>query len=176
MRPKQPPRLVLRRGRGKHKRWIIKHLEREISTGAGESECAKAEAALAEYIIKSRQPAFGEGNPAQVLIGDCLAVYCDRHGPQTARPGGVALEVESLAEFFGDKLVSEVCEELCTAYVKWRCAQRDRRAKHNTGRTIKISTARRELVTLSAALNWCFHNKRLDRPVFVKMPKVAETA
>jgi integrase len=164
---------MLRTNRGA-RRWIIMHRRKEISTGAGESERAKAEAALAAYIIKSRQPSFGDGSPAQVLIGDCLAVYCDKHGPQTARPDGVALEVESLAEFFGDKFVSEVCEELCTAYVKWRCAQRDKRAKRKTGRTIKLSTAKRELVTLSAALNWCFHNKRLDRPVFVKMPKVAE--
>ena len=30
------------------------------------------------------------------------------------------------------------------------------------------------MVTLSAALNWCFRNKHLDRPVVVKLPKVAE--
>jgi integrase len=108
------------------------------------------------------------------VIGDCLAVYCDKHGPTTARPEGLALDVERLAEFFGDKYVAEVCPELCSAYVKWRCEQCDKRATVNKGRPIKVSTAKRELVTLSAALNWCFHNKRLDRPVFVTMPKVAE--
>jgi integrase len=164
----------LRNGRGNRRRWIIKHLEREIGTGASEGERAKAEAALADYLVKSRQPSFGDGHPAQVLIGDCLAVYCEKHGPTIARPDGLALEVERLAEFFGDKLVSEVTEELCNAYVAWRCAQRDKRATVNKGRTIKPSTAKRELVTLSAALNWCFRNKRLDRPVVVKLPKVSE--
>ena len=70
--------------------------------------------------------------------------------------------------------MSEVIPELCTAYVEWRCAQTDKRATVNKGRPIKPTTAKRELVTLSAALNWCFRNKRLDRPVAVSLPKVAE--
>jgi integrase len=175
MRPTKPPRLYLRRARkGRRSLWIIKHNERSISTGAGAGEREKAEIALANYLIKNRQPAFGDGHPAKVLIGDCLAEYCDKHGPTTARPDGLALEIERLAEFFGDKFVSEITETLCNAYVKWRCAQTDKRATKNKGRTIKPTTARRELVTLSAALNWCFRNKKLDRPTVVMLPNVAE--
>lgn len=175
MRPIQPPRLKLRRARkGRRALWVIKDREREISTGAGESERSKAEIAFANYLVKNRRPAFGDGHPDQVLIGDCLAIYCEKHGPTIARPDGLALEVERLAEFFGDRLVSEVTEELCNGYVDWRCRQIDRRATVNKGRTIKPTTAKRELVTLSAALNWCFRNKRLDRPVVVNLPKVAE--
>jgi integrase len=175
MRPVQPPRLKLRRAReGRRALWVIKDREREISTGAGESERSKAEIALANYLVKNRRPAFGDGHPDQVLIGDCLAVYCEKHGPTIARPDGLALEVERLADFFGDRLVAEVTEQLCNAYVQWRCGQSDKRATKNTGRPIKPSTAKRELVTLSAALNWCFRNKHLDRPIVVKLPKVAE--
>jgi integrase len=175
MRPIQPPRLKLRRARkGRRSIWVIKDREREISTGAGEGERGKAEIAFAEYLVKNRRPSFGDGRPNQVLIGDCLAVYCDKHGPKIARPGGLALEVERLAEFFGDRLVSDVTEELCHAYVEWRCTQADKRATVNKGRRIKSTTAKRELVTLSAALNWCWRNKRLDRPVVVILPKVAE--
>lgn len=101
-------------------------------------------------------------------------VYCEKHGLTIARPDGLALEVDRLAEFFGDRLVSEVTEEICNSYVDWRCQQTDKRATVNKGRTIKPSTAKRELVTLSAALNWCFRNRRLDRPVIVSLPKVAE--
>ncbi len=176
MRPVQPPRLKLRRARkGRNAMWVIKDREREISTGCGKGERAKAEIALAEYITKTRRPSFGDGHPNQVLIGDCLSVYCEKHGPTIARPDGLALEVERLAEFFGDKFVSEVTEELCNGYVTWRCAQTDRRATKSKGCTIKRSTAKRELVTLSAALNWCWRNKRLDRPVVVTLPQVAES-
>jgi integrase len=175
MRPIQPPRLKLRSAR-KWRRalWVIKDREREISTGFGKSERAKAEIALAEYITKTRQPSFGDGHPNQVLIGDCLSVYADKHGPTIARPDGLAVEVERLAEFWGDKFVAEVTEETCNAYVAWRCSQIDKRATRSIGRTIKPSTAKRELVTLSAALNWCWRNKKLDRPVVVMLPKVNE--
>lgn len=176
MRPIQPPRLRLRPARkGRNAMWVIKDREREISTGAGESERGKAEIAFAEYLIKNRQPTFGDGHPNQVLIGDCLAIYCEKHGPTIARPNGLALEVERLAEFFGDRLVTELTPELSNSYVAWRCAQTDKRAIHSKGRAIKPSTAKRELVTLSAALNWCWRNKRLDRPVVVTLPKVSES-
>ena len=175
MRPIQPPRLKLRRARkGRRAIWVIKDREREISTGIGEGERGKAEIAFAEYLVKNRRPSLGDGRPNQVLIGDCLAVYCDKHGPKIARPDGLALEVERLAEFFGDRLASDVTEELCHAYVEWRCTQADKRATVNKGRRIKPATAKRELVTLSAALNWCWRNKRLDRPVVVILPKIAE--
>ena len=79
MRPIQPPQLKLRRARkGRRSIWVIKDREREISTGAGEGERGKAEIAFAEYLVKNHQPFFGDGRPNQVLIGDCLAVYCDK--------------------------------------------------------------------------------------------------
>jgi integrase len=184
MRPIQPPRLKLRAARkGRNALWVIKDRESEISTGCGKSERAKAEIALAEYITKTRRPSFGDGHPHEVLIGDCLSVYTDKHGQTIARPDGLAVEVERLAEFWGDKFVAEVTEENCNAYVAWRCTQFDKRATRSIGRTIKRSTAKRELVTLSAALNWCWRNpdtssgktkKRLNQPVVVKFPEVAE--
>ena len=175
MRPTQPPRLKLRSARkGRKAIWIIKDREREISTGCGESERSQAEIALANYLLKNRRPTFGDGHPDQVLIGDCLADYCEKHGPTVARPEGLAVEIERLAEFFGDRVVAEITEVLCREYVDWRCAQTDKRATKGKGRTIKPTTARRELVTLSAALNWCFRNKKLDRPVAIMLPKVAE--
>ena len=165
MRPIQPPRLKLRRARkGRNATWVIKDREREISTGAREASAARLRSHSRKYLIKSREPFFGDGHANQVLIGDSLAIYCEKHGPTIARPNGLALEVERLAEFFGDRLVAELTPDLCNSYVAWRCAQTDRRATKTVGQAIKPATARRELVTLSAALNWCWRNKRLDRP------------
>jgi hypothetical protein len=144
MRPIQPPRLKLRSARkGRQALWVIKDQECEISTGAGESERAKAEIAFANYLLKNRRPSFGDGHPDQVLIGDCLAEYCEKHSPTIARPDGLAIEIERLAEFFGDRVVSEMTE--VGDYVDWRCAQTDKRATKSKGRTIKPTTARRKL-------------------------------
>ena len=162
--------------KGRNAMWVIKdRREREISTGVGESERGKAEIAFAQYLIKNRQPSFGDGHPDQVLIGDCLAIYCEKHGPTIARPNGLALEVERLAEFFGDRFVAELTSELSNGYVDMALRANRQRAINSKGRAIKPSTAKRELVTLSAALNWCWRNKRLDRPIVVKLPKVIES-
>jgi hypothetical protein len=152
MRPIQPPRLKLRRARkGRNAIWVIKDREREISTGAGKSDRGKAEIAFAEYLVKNRQPSFGDGDPNQVLIGDCLAVYCEKHGPSIARPDGLALEVERLAEFFGDRFVAEVTPERCNEYVEWRCAQTDKRATKSKGRRAGDALGCAELVLAEQA-------------------------
>jgi hypothetical protein len=158
--------------------------EAAMPSGSSKTESAKSAQALAKASAakysrntssKIDNHSFGDGHPNQVPIGDCLSVYCEKHGPIIARPDGLALEVERLAEFLGDRFVAEITPELCSDYVKWRCSQRDKRATKSAGRTIKPSTAKRELVTLSAALNWCWRNKRLDRPVVVILPKVIES-
>jgi len=171
---------VWRDARGRNRgAWIIRDREKEISTGAGDGERAKAEIALAEYIIENRQPSFGNGRPDQVLIGDCLSLYCEKYAPTLPREDSqerIAGEVERLTEFWGQRYVSEISKDTIDEWVKFRCAQTDRRAKRN-GRKIKLSTAKRELVTLSAALNWCHAVRKpqvLDRPIIVSMPRVAE--
>src|SRR5262249_51553020 len=101
MRPTKPPRLKLRKARKGDRRalWVIAHLGREIGTGFGEGERSAAEAALARYILRNRTFQFGDGDPNQVLIGDVLAIYAQKHGPTIARPKGLAVEIERLAEF-----------------------------------------------------------------------------
>jgi integrase len=181
MRPAQPPRLKWRAARGRNRGvWIIKDRAREIGTGAGDGERAKAEIALADYIIKNRQPSFGNGRPDQVLIGDCLSLYCDEYAPTLPREDSqyrIALEVDRLNEFWGQRYVSAISRDTSNAWVAFRCAQTDRRAKNADGRKIKPATAKRELVTLSAALNWCYAVRKpqvLDRPVIVALPRVEE--
>jgi integrase len=112
-----------------------------------------------------------------------LSVYGEHRGASIAEKSAQArlgAEIDRLSDFWGDKRVSYVCEKTCGDYVAWRTAQADRRAKAN-GRTIKISTAKRELVTLSAALNWCARNKDNNaKPILnraapaVHMPAIAE--
>ena len=73
--------------------WIIVDgSEQEMAPSAGQGERSKAEIALANYLLKNRRPAFGDGHPDQVLIGDCLSAYCEKHGPTIARPDGLAIE------------------------------------------------------------------------------------
>src|SRR5262245_28602944 len=182
MRPVNPPRLKWRKPRpDKHQGgvWVIFDRGREISTGAGQSQREIAEIKLAEYITQTRKPEFGNGDPSKVMIGDCLAFYADskklKLSTAPKRAASLASDIDRLADFFGDKPVSTITPTLCDGYVEWRTAQRSRRVKNDNGKPIAVSTARRELVTLIAACNYCYDNKKLDRPPNgFKLPPVGE--
>jgi integrase len=177
MRPRREPRIEWRKPRPDKSQagvWVIRDGRKEISTGEGKEQRSEADLALAAYITKNREPEFGDGHPNEVLIGDCLSFYADEKGSAT-RPVALAKEIERLSEFWGDKYVDEVTPKLCKDYVKWRCAQRNRCAKNGNGKPIAASTAKRELVTLIAACNFCYENKKLDRPPRgFELPQVVE--
>ena len=122
---------------------------KEISTGASEQDIRAAEAALEEYLGAKRHPNFGRGHPASVLIDDVLSEYGNKHGPITRRADLIGVAMDHLLGFFSGRMCASVTSAACSDYVRWRTAQTDARAKRN-GRPVKASTARRELVVLSA--------------------------
>ncbi len=169
----QPPRLYLRTRSDGAAVWTILDRGKQTSTGALEADRQKAETALAEYLGSRHRPDFGQGHPTRVAIADILAVYLEKHAPSTARPDLIASAAEKLGEHFGGRTVATLTADACNDYVTWRTAQRDGRAKNSTGRLVSAATARRELVVLGAALQWCFKNGKLDRPVPVSLPPQA---
>ena len=146
--------------------------EVEIGTAAGEDDLGEAEKALADYIARTRHPSFGRGDPAEVLVADVLSEYGEKHAPTTRRPTLIGGAISKLVDFFVDQPVSKVTSSSCADYVRWRTAQRDARVKAG-GKPVKASTARRELVVLSAAIRWCWNEGKLDRPVPVPLPAQA---
>jgi integrase len=165
-------RLYLRARSGREPTWVILDSGKEISTGAGDQDIRAAEAALEEYLSSRRHPNFGQGHPASVLIDDILAEYGEKHAPTTRRADLIGIAMGHLLGFFGGRTCAAVTSATCAEYVRWRTAQADRRAKRN-GRPVKASTARRELVVLSAALRWCWKEGNLDRPIPVALPPQA---
>ena len=80
--------------------WVILDHGREIRTGASENDIGAAERALADYIAKKRQPDFGDGNPAKVLVADVLAEYGEQHGPNTKRADLIGGAISKLSGLF----------------------------------------------------------------------------
>jgi len=165
-------RLYLRKRRGRPSQWVILDAGAEIGTGARENDIGAAEKALAEYIARKRRPSFGTGNPAEVLIADALSEYGEKHGPTTRRPALVGGAINKLVDFFADQSVVKVTSATCAEYVRWRTSQADGRVRGG-GKSVKVSTARRELVVLGAAIRWCWKEGKLDRPVPVSLPAQA---
>ena len=165
-------RLWLRRRRGRAAQWVILDAGTEIGTAAGEGDLGEAEKALADYIARKRRPSFGRGDPSKVLVADVLSEYGEKRAPETRRPAIIGGAIGKLVDFFADRLVSKVTGASCADYVRWRTAQCDARLKAG-GKAVKASTARRELVVLSAAIRWCWKEGKLDRPVPVQLPAQA---
>jgi integrase len=162
-------RLWLRKRRGRAAQWVILDHGREVRTGASENDLRAAENALAQYLANKRRPQFGDGHPSHVLIADILAEYGEDHGPTTKRGDLIGGAINKLVEFFGDQTASAITSATCHTYVRWRTKQVNARAKKN-GKQIKESTARRELVVLSAAIRWCWKEGKIDRLIPISLP------
>ena len=147
-------RLWLRRRRGRSAQWVILDRGCEIRTGASANDIGAAERALEDYIAKKRQPDFGDGNPANVLVADVLAEYGEQHGPSTKRADLIGGAISKLLDFFGEKTAAEVNSRSCQAYVRWRTQQTDARAKRG-GKSIKTTTARRDSSSLALLCDGC---------------------
>jgi integrase len=154
--------------------WVILDAGRQIRTGAPAHDRRKAEKALERYLGRKHKPDFGDGHPARVAVADALAVYSEKHAPTTKRPDLIGSAALKLAEFFGSKNCAAINASTCIDYVAWRSAQKDARGKIDSGKRVSPSTARRELVVLSAALRWCWREGKLDRPIPVTLPAQSE--
>lgn len=162
-------RLWLRKRRGRAAQWVILDHGREVRTDAGENDLRAAESSLASYIAKKRRPDFGDGHPAHILVADALADYGEFHGPTMRRRDLIGGAINKLLDYYGEKTVDAVTSATCRDYVRWRIRQADGRAKVG-GKAVKVSTARRELVVLAAALAWCWKEGKIDRLIPVVLP------
>lgn len=118
--------------------WVIRDGATKRSTGASARELAKAETALADYILgKSKVSRVSNRDPSQVRIADVIAIYSDDVAGKHARPLETAARLGKLLDHFGDLTLSVVNKKACTDYATARGRQ---------------AAARRELEDLRAAI------------------------
>ena len=161
------PRLYYRERRGREPVWVILDGENEVSTGCGADDRERAEKALAEYIARKHKPDWQNSHPAEIAVADVLAYYGANRAPHLAHPELAGYHLGHLLKHFGESTCWEVNGETCRAYV-------ERRLAGELGRPVKENTARRELVTLSAALTFAYKERKLSHPVPVSLPSESE--
>ncbi len=155
------PRLWLRPARRDHDGkqhgavYVILDRGRQVSTGFTADESDRAEQALAHYIGQKHQREAGPRDPSRVPVADVLAVYLTDVVTGHARPDESRRRIGRIADFFGDKLLSEINGQLCRAYA--RSSSTD-------------ATARRDLEELRAAINHHLREGLHDRIVSVVLP------
>ena len=87
---------------------------------------------------------------------DILTIYAREHGPKVVAPRAIGSAIEPLTSFWAGRSVADVTLYTCEQY--------------GTARQRSVSTVRRELAVLGAAINWAFKSGRITRTVSVTKP------
>lgn len=159
-RPNTGPKLKWIEGRPSfYITWFERGRERLRSTGTASR--VEAEAALASF-IGERHRGAGPRDPGEVLISDVLTLYATDHAPTRAAPERIAYAIDALLSFWEGKNVASITKRSCRDYAK--------------ARGVAPGTVRRELGTLTAALNFAAGEKMLRREQlpFVELPEKPE--
>ncbi len=184
-RPRKGPRLYLRHARDDRDSAIyyIRDGSREISTGCGLDRHQDAEQALAVYISsKYAPPVKQSAGLADILIDDVIAAYVREHAPHAASPEFIAHTAAPILNWWSGKTLADVRGKTSREYVVWRTAQfvanttKERKdGSMPTPRKVSESTARHELSTLRAAINY-WHGEYGPLPAVpvVTLPEMAD--
>lgn len=135
--------------------WYDKGRERLLSTGT--SDQREAEAALQAHIGSTHRIADrGPSEPREISIAQVLNLYGEHHAPKAADPERIGYTIDALLKVWGVRSVAQITPAACRAYVEER--------------GVKPATARRELASLRAAMNFAVRNQWLTRAVPVELP------
>ncbi len=143
---------------------------------------SQAEKALGRFIVElaSKEDASGTAQPPeQYLIATALRWYLQERGPEISTKDLVARTVEQFLDFFGPRAtVASITPQLLKKYQSERMSKRRPKMIHTREgnifvedrRPVTNGTVRRELVTLSAALNHAIKNGRLMTAPGIQKP------
>jgi integrase len=120
---------------------------------------AGAGKALERYLAETfAPPKTSKG--AELLVAEVLGYYAKERMPHTKRPDSIRVSLEPLFEFWGTRPISEIKGASCREYVAWR----------QKWSKVAESTARHDLVNLSAALGYYHKEFTLDALPVVTLP------
>ena len=156
-RKQLPPRLYLRKRKGRDPTWVVKDAGQEHSTGCGPDDRAKAEAWLAQYLARRFRAPDAPQTPDEMGIADALAIYASEHAPNAADPARISYAIEALLPFWGELRVTAIRAQTCRLYGRKRA--------------VSNGTIRREIGTLRAALRYCVNEGYLTRSPAVALPE-----
>src|SRR5262249_4183013 len=104
--------------------WCIRDGGIKRSTGFGQSEAAKAEKALADYIAaKYRAARISNRDPAACKVADVVAIYAEDVAHKHGRPQETAARLGRILDFFGETMLAGINRKTCDAYVRQRGGQ-----------------------------------------------------
>lgn len=158
--PSKGARLYLRTRKGRPKQYVIRDGSREIITGCGADDVRGANEALAKYIASTYRPNQRERDLDRILCSEVLTLYLRELPENSPTRATIGYHAKALLGFWGDKTLADVRRSNCKAYVK--------------SRPVKASTARQELKTFQAAINFWHTDSPLEAVPKVTLPDPGE--
>ena len=156
-RPSKGPRLYADRARGQ---WIIRDGTSFRRTGCALADRRGADEALQAYLAEKLDLPQRVSRPSELDVATALVAYHRERGPQVKATETLGYCIKALTPFWLGKLLTDVRAATCREYADYR---------RNSG--IADGTIRRELTTLSAAINhWHAEHGPLDSIPVVTMP------
>lgn len=162
-RSTKPPRLYLRRPeRSRRAVWQIRDGKNRASTGIDSGDRAAAEKALGRYIANKYTAPKSVGTE-ELFVDEIVAAYLKDYAAHSHSHEFLQHTGRRIAQWWSGKTLAEVNGTNCRRYVAWRVAQPKRH-----GGTISEQTARHDLKTLRAAINWY----KAEHAPLMAVPKV----
>ncbi len=162
-RSAKSPRLFLKRAeRGRSAVFVIRDGAHRQSTGFDQGDRENAEKSLARYIDHKYTPPKGV-TAANLFIDEIVATYLKDYAAFSASREFLIHTARPIAQWWTGKTLAEVNGVNCRHYVTWRTQHRKR-----NGGNVSEQTARHDLKTLRAAVNWY----RAEHAPLMAVPKV----
>lgn len=160
-RPNLGPKLIWKKERKRYYiQWFEQGRRRAYSTGTANLKIAKE--VFSDFLLENVE--IEDGNkPERFPIDHALAYYVEHHAPTVAAPERIIYCGEALLPFWSNYNVGDITQATCNAYAAYRNASREK--------GIAPSTIRKELATLTAAINFCVRERKLTRAVHVPLPE-----
>lgn len=181
-RPNSGPRLKWREDRAQ---WEIVWYERGIKRrkATGTQDRPDAEGQLEDFLRERRESSRPQGPryPHQVTVADVLNFYGSEHAPGIASKALVGYSIDALLPFWAESTVDAIKGETCRAYYRQRRAALSEKYPSRAAKSLLSpvdgqgpscfdNTIRRELATISAALEHCRKEGHLLNPPAVWLP------
>lgn len=150
-------RLHLRKRKGYAPIWEIRD-DGDIRKSTGTSNREQAEEIFAQYLNIKRRPS-GPSQPDALGVSFVLSIYGEEHAMTVAAPERVGYAIDALERFWADLSCADITGNTCRRY-----------QKHRLSEGVSVSTARRELGVLRAAVNHCHREGYLITAPAVTLP------
>lgn len=165
-------RLYLRNVKGYEPVYVILDGAKQYRTGCGADQLQQAEKALAKYITENHRPDTQQRSLSEIRCADVINLYTSEAAPSKPSAATIGYHGTNLLQFWGGKTLYDVRRSNCKKYVKFRMEKELPTKKGQPQRFVGAATARQELKTFGAAINYWHGESPLEAVPRVTLPDV----